>query len=728
MATIALPASVKIRSISWTLDRPAQVNRSAYTGVRRVVANPWHGIWKAQVQLAPILGESNVLAWRAFLASLKGQINNFHLPATEGPQNSNTGVTVYTTAAAGLNHIQLAGITTALAPGQMITVNGQLLMIVSVNALDTSTHTQGISQFEPALRAAATTGTPVATANPYALVALADSAFQWSVDPGKQYGISFSVEEAIGDTDEITVDLAPTIPVTKFVLAGDSQTANSGAYADQIIPDLTALGITCTKVAAGSRILGVSTDTSSVNSAWGHVSEVIAAAPDVVSHWLGHNDFGTYTASNVGQYFTNTLAYFAHIKAALPNVKIIWIVPTNAGSNWVGDFTNMNAFIAALRPLIRAGVDGTHYDAFADFGAYPEFVDNLNANTSDGLHVAVGASSGYLKSVLRAVADGFINHSTSTVPAAFDLGSDLTGVPQSSTETMDIIVSGLAPNVSLTGASVTGGQMKQGFGSYGTSIGSGGTCNGDTFRIQATTSASLNTTTTVSVTEQPGSVTDSRSFTTVATGTRSPPSSFTSSSEANPSWITLSNGNLSAQGAVDVGAPMYVAIQQAFVGSRNNYCEVTINAVGATSSINVALIDSTLEPLGTAVPGQTGNPSHGMSYRGDAGVVWLNAAFSPTSGGYTLFSAPGDTVGICTKDNGDGTTQVWFLDKNGLPLVSGDVEWSSGGKHLSVASSALLLAVGVRNGDKVTINCIGPFAHKTASQLTAASAKAVDAT
>jgi phage-related protein len=520
------------------------------------------------------------------------------------------------------------------------------------------------------------------------------------------------------------LDTVAPLVVSSIVLGGDSQTANTGAYADQIIPDLTALGITCTKVAAGSRILGVSTDTTSVNSQWGHVSEIIAAAPQVYTHWLGHNDFGAYSAATANTYVSNTLAFFAYLKAALPNLKIVWIIPTNAGTNWVGDFTNMNAFIAALRPLIRAGVDSVHYDAFADFGAYPEFVDNLNANTSDGLHVAAGSSSGYLKNVLRAVVDAFINNYTGGVPGAINLGADLTGVGTNVTETMDVIVSGLAANRALTSAVATGGQIKQGFGAYGSSIGSGVLFNGDAIREQAVTSASLSTTTTCTLMLQPGSVGDSRSFTTLSSSSRSPPTTFDSTTQGQPTWATVVGAGLSLQAAVDVGAPSFCAVQQAMIGGRKIYFEVTINSVGSPSNPIISLLDSTLLPITTATPGQTVNPSHGISYS-STGVVWYNSTGFPASGSYTLFTA-GDVIGVCAKDNGDGTTQVWFLDKNGNPLVAGDVPWSSGGKQVSFAANTLRAACGVRNADKVTINCTGPFVHKTAADLTAAGAHAYD--
>lgn len=112
MGLIAMPGSVRIRHIEWSLDRPAQVNRSPYTGARKVVANPWHGMWRARVDLAPIVGEGNVRAWRAFLGKLKGQINSFYLPATEGPQHLLGSQTASAGAAQGATSITLANSST----------------------------------------------------------------------------------------------------------------------------------------------------------------------------------------------------------------------------------------------------------------------------------------------------------------------------------------------------------------------------------------------------------------------------------------------------------------------------------------------------------------------------------------------------------------------------------------------------------------------------------------
>ena len=189
MTIIALPRTSRfIRKIDWSLDRPAQINVSGYTGKRTVVANPWHGKWRARIDMAPIVGEANILAWRAFFGQLRGEINTFRLPAAEAAQNGNSGVTASATAA-GAQSMTISGAATAIKAGQFVTVNDQLLLVTSVAG--------SVLSFEPALRVAVASGGAVETANPTCLVSLVGSRAGWSVDVGQSYSMSFDVEEVI---------------------------------------------------------------------------------------------------------------------------------------------------------------------------------------------------------------------------------------------------------------------------------------------------------------------------------------------------------------------------------------------------------------------------------------------------------------------------------------------------------------------------------------------------
>lgn len=193
MAFVTAP-DFAIKQIEWSLDRPAQVNRSEWTGKRTVMADPWHGKWRARAELASVQGEAGVRALRAFLVALKGTVNTFRLYATIEAQNANTGVTVNTTAAAGATSLIITGASTALLAGQYFTVNGQLCCCTAAQSGSTLT-------FQPPLRVQATSTTKVVTARPYALVALTDSRVGWSIGQARMHSITIDVEEAILETD-----------------------------------------------------------------------------------------------------------------------------------------------------------------------------------------------------------------------------------------------------------------------------------------------------------------------------------------------------------------------------------------------------------------------------------------------------------------------------------------------------------------------------------------------
>lgn len=219
MATFNWPG-FGIAAISATLDQPAQVNRSAYTGVRAVASNPWHGKWSFKVQLARRQGDANFRAVRAFFTGLQGQINTFHLPAVEQKQNVNSGVTLSAAALQGATTLSLTGVGTALVAGNMATIAGQLLSITSVGVLSGAAQT---INFQPALRAAAASGLSIETSKPYALVALTNSTFSWDIAQWRQYGFMFEVDEAIGGTDGANPSLD--------IWGGDPTTLDGGAAA-----------------------------------------------------------------------------------------------------------------------------------------------------------------------------------------------------------------------------------------------------------------------------------------------------------------------------------------------------------------------------------------------------------------------------------------------------------------------------------------------------------------
>jgi len=198
MTVITPPAALPIRRIQWQLRQPAQINRSGWSGRRQVAGQPGGAVWTASGEFAPIVREANARPWRAFWLALRGAINTFYLPASEGDQHAlsftarvnGAGQTGRTLAIDGL-----PASTTIISSGALVSIptTNQLLMLTS--ALTSNGSGQATLAFEPALRVSPADNAIVETKNPVAHVALTSDASGWSVDPGQVYGFAFDVEE-----------------------------------------------------------------------------------------------------------------------------------------------------------------------------------------------------------------------------------------------------------------------------------------------------------------------------------------------------------------------------------------------------------------------------------------------------------------------------------------------------------------------------------------------------
>lgn len=202
MSIVPWPSGARVRKIEWTLDQPAQVNRSEWTGKRQITILSQAPRWRAKVELAPIIGEPAIRRWRLFLASLQGPVNSFALALTEVAQTS-AGPTFATVRGAGqtgksLNIQGLAANSIVLRAGQMIHVADTSVWQVAVVATDIVADASGFATIATAmpLRASPANGAGVELQSPKALVSLTGTSAGWSVDPGQLYGVSFEAEEA----------------------------------------------------------------------------------------------------------------------------------------------------------------------------------------------------------------------------------------------------------------------------------------------------------------------------------------------------------------------------------------------------------------------------------------------------------------------------------------------------------------------------------------------------
>jgi hypothetical protein len=195
-ASVTLPFApvFDIKHADWVLDRPSTINASAYAGNAQVLTDPWRATWHAHIDLAPIVGENNMLPIRQFIGRVNGMIKAFRVYATENIQNNNSGVTVASSAAQGATTIALAGYTDTMKEGQLMTINRQLVIC-------TANQSGANVSFEPPLRQPASAGTAVETKQPYALMHMSVSKVGWNVGPGKVYNVSFDLQEAVKESE-----------------------------------------------------------------------------------------------------------------------------------------------------------------------------------------------------------------------------------------------------------------------------------------------------------------------------------------------------------------------------------------------------------------------------------------------------------------------------------------------------------------------------------------------
>lgn len=189
MAIITAPA-FRFASIDWAFERPAQRNVAALNKVATDANAPWFGKWSARAELKYEETEDAFRLLRSFLLRCNGPLNKFRIPASTEPQNANAGVTVSSLAPQNSTTLVLSGVSTPLTKGQFVTVNDQLLLLFQDQIGSTIL-------FEPPLRAQATGGTAVETANPTVLVQLAKAPIGWTIEPPQRFRAGFDVEEAI---------------------------------------------------------------------------------------------------------------------------------------------------------------------------------------------------------------------------------------------------------------------------------------------------------------------------------------------------------------------------------------------------------------------------------------------------------------------------------------------------------------------------------------------------
>lgn len=199
MSEVAVPNYDDLLFDGLRLFSPATVNRSEWTGRRKVVGGPGREVWRGQVTIDTITTEEEERPWRAFLFGLDGPVNWFKWLL---PCNVHIGPMPLVAAGAGDSYIMpLKGMqpeTTILGAGQFMTVplpSGASRAVCLVADLVTDASGNATAQFKPALGETPAEDAQVETADPFIPMSATDGDQGLDMRDGVS-GTSFAVEEA----------------------------------------------------------------------------------------------------------------------------------------------------------------------------------------------------------------------------------------------------------------------------------------------------------------------------------------------------------------------------------------------------------------------------------------------------------------------------------------------------------------------------------------------------
>lgn len=198
MSEIDIPDTGRLILDGLFLTAPAQVNRSSWTGTRKVVGLPGAEVWRGKASIQAISTEASERPWRAFLFGLRGPVNWFRwlLPCNKHIGDKPT-VDVYPSDG---YELPLAGgqpNARILRAGQFMTVplpSGHARAVCLTADLRFDADGFATAQFEPALGEVPEEGAAVETVDPYIPMALVDAEQGLAGSQGVS-GASFDVEE-----------------------------------------------------------------------------------------------------------------------------------------------------------------------------------------------------------------------------------------------------------------------------------------------------------------------------------------------------------------------------------------------------------------------------------------------------------------------------------------------------------------------------------------------------
>lgn len=199
MAEIDVPDYEGLLLDGLDLAAPAQVNRSPWTGTRKVVGLPGVELWTGRATIDQLATEDEERPWRAFLFGLRGPVNWFRWPL---PCNRHIGPKPVVDAGATDGYtLPLTGMqpnARILAAGAFMTVplpSGHSRAVCLTAELRADASGDATAQFEPALGEVPDAADTVETTDPFIPMSLTESRQGFALDQGVS-GASFDVEEA----------------------------------------------------------------------------------------------------------------------------------------------------------------------------------------------------------------------------------------------------------------------------------------------------------------------------------------------------------------------------------------------------------------------------------------------------------------------------------------------------------------------------------------------------
>jgi len=203
MSVIALPETWRrhMRLSGPLLYVPSQVNRSRWTGRRKVVGLPGAETWRGTVQIGPLVTEAEERVWRKFLLGLRGQQNVFHWPL---PRNPHIGAKPVVASGAVPGYtLPLQGMqpnARIVRAGQYMTIplpSGHYRTVCLMDDLVSNASGQATATFEPAITELPALAAVVETVNPFIPMSVASDEPLGFVHDDAIGIVSFEVEEAL---------------------------------------------------------------------------------------------------------------------------------------------------------------------------------------------------------------------------------------------------------------------------------------------------------------------------------------------------------------------------------------------------------------------------------------------------------------------------------------------------------------------------------------------------